>query len=57
MGLAGFNVEAKTVRGMNLKQTEATPQTVLREGDVIVLLGGPEDLVSAEKILLTGKYK
>ncbi|HSH73758.1 MAG TPA: cation:proton antiporter [Methylophilaceae bacterium] len=57
MGLEGFSVEAKTVRGMNLKQTEATPHTVLREGDVIVLLGGPEDLVSAEKILLTGKYK
>ncbi|MFA6179307.1 MAG: monovalent cation:proton antiporter-2 (CPA2) family protein [Candidatus Methylopumilus sp.] len=57
MGLEGFNVEAKTVRGMNLKQTEATPQTMLREGDVIVLLGIPEDLVSAEKILLTGKSK
>ena len=55
MGLEGYRVEVKTIRGMNLKQVEAEPDSILREGDVAVLLGRPQDLVSAEKILLTGK--
>ena len=34
---------------------ESTPDFVFKEGDVVVLLAKPHDLVLAEKILLTGK--
>jgi CPA2 family monovalent cation:H+ antiporter-2 len=36
---------------------EVTPDFVFKEGDVVVLLAKPHDLVMAEKILLTGKYE
>ena len=53
--LASYNVEAKTIRRQSYKPYEAEPESVLAEGDVIVLLGRPEDLVDAEKALLTGR--
>lgn len=34
---------------------EVTPDFVFREGDIVVLLAKPHDLILAEKILLTGK--
>ncbi len=55
MRLDVYEVEVKTIRRMNLKQVDAEPDTMLAEGDVAVLLGKPQDLLSAEKILLTGK--
>jgi CPA2 family monovalent cation:H+ antiporter-2 len=36
---------------------EVTPDFVFKEGDIVVLLAKPHDLVMAEKILLTGKYE
>jgi len=36
---------------------EVTPDFVFKEGDVVVLLAKPHDLVMGEKILLTGKYE
>ena len=36
---------------------EVAPDFVFKEGDVVVLLAKPHDLILAEKILLTGKYE
>ena len=36
---------------------EVSPDFVFKEGDVVVLLAKPHDLVMAEKILLTGKHE
>jgi monovalent cation:H+ antiporter-2, CPA2 family len=46
-------VEITGVR-RNAHPVEVNPDFVFEEGDVIVLLGKPHDLVLAEKILLTG---
>ncbi|HZV98835.1 MAG TPA: cation:proton antiporter [Methylophilaceae bacterium] len=53
----GFNgrIEAKALRRLNLERLEPTPDSVFAEGDVLVLLATPEDLQSAEKMLLTGR--
>ena len=53
--LDDYNVEVKSIRRPNLNGLEHTPDTVLAEGDVVVLLGTPENLVSAEKVLLSGR--
>jgi CPA2 family monovalent cation:H+ antiporter-2 len=39
----------------NAHPVEVSPDFVFEEGDVVVLLAKPHDLVLAEKILLTGK--
>ena len=54
IGLEVFHVEAKTIRRQSFQPYDAQPESVFAEGDVIVLLGKPEDLVSAERMLLTG---
>ncbi|ROH85835.1 potassium transporter [Pseudomethylobacillus aquaticus] len=53
--LAAYQVEVKALRRGNIKNMEYTPDTVYLEGDAVVLLGKPENLVSAEKLLLTGR--
>lgn len=53
--LGAFNVEVKSIHRQNVKAFEPTPDTVFAESDVLVLLGKPADLVSAEKLLLTGR--
>ncbi|NOT68820.1 MAG: potassium transporter [Methylophilaceae bacterium] len=53
--LGAFKVEVKSIRRQNGKAFEPTPDTVFAEGDVLVLLGKPQDLISAEKMLLTGR--
>lgn len=53
--LQDHNVEVKSIRRPNIKGLEPTPETVFQEGDVVVLLGIPEYLLGAEKVLLTGR--
>lgn len=48
-------VEVKSIRRRNLKNLPPTPDSVLADGDVIVLQGTPDNLASAEAHLLTGK--
>jgi len=55
IGFAGYNVEVKHVRRLDLQPVEVTPYYTFCEGDVVVLLGKPQDLASTEKLLLTGK--
>ena len=45
----------KSIRRANNKGLELTTEDVLAEGDVVVLLGTPEYLGGAEKMLLTGR--
>lgn len=54
IGFEGLQVEAKTIHRQSFRPYDAEPESTLAEGDVIVLLGKPEDLASAEKMLLTG---
>jgi CPA2 family monovalent cation:H+ antiporter-2 len=53
--LYSYSVEVKSIRRANHKGAEPTPDDVLAEGDVVVLLGTPEYLGGAEKMLLTGR--
>ena len=55
LGLDKLKVEAKSIRRQSFRPYDAEPESVLAEGDAIVLLGRPEDLVSAERLLLTGR--
>ena len=55
IGLEGYNVEVKTIRRNTFKPYDAEPQSNFAEGDVVVLLGKPEDLTIAERIMLTGR--
>lgn len=55
LGLDNLQVEAKTIRRQSFQPYDAEPESVLAEGDAIVLLGKPEDLASAERLLLTGR--
>ena len=55
LGLEELQVEAKTIRRQSFKPYDVEPESVVAEGDAIVLLGKPEDLVSAERLLLTGR--
>ncbi len=52
----GFNVELQHIRRPNmLEDILPRPDIVIGEGDILVLLGNPADLGSAEKFLLTGR--
>ncbi len=53
--LEGHGVQIKSLRRRNLKGQEPSPDTVLVEGDVLVLQGTPDRLALAEQILLNGK--
>lgn len=55
LGLENLQVEAKTIRRQSFRPYDAEPESVVADGDAIVLLGKPEDLVSAERLLLTGR--
>lgn len=48
------NVEIAAIR-RNSEPVSANPKFIFEEGDIVVLLAKPHDLVRAEKILLTGK--
>jgi monovalent cation:H+ antiporter-2, CPA2 family len=54
--LARFNVEVQLIRRPNMLEDIAPRGDItLAEGDVLVLLGSPQDLVSAEIYLISGK--
>jgi len=55
MGLASFDVEVKSVRRPLAKINELDVQTILKDGDVIVLLGLPTGLANAENAILVGR--
>lgn len=55
MRLEGFNVEVKSVRRPLAKINELDDQAILKEGDVIVLLGLPARLGYAENAILVGR--
>lgn len=50
---SGLDVEVQSVRRQTFKPFKPEPDFVFAEGDVIVLLGAPNDLVVAEKALLS----
>ena len=55
MRLEGFSVEVKSVRRPLAKINELDDQAILKEGDVIVLLGLPAGLGYAENAILVGR--
>lgn len=55
MQLENFEVEVKSIRRPNSNGSVPTQESVLAEGDVIVLLGQPTGLTNAQNALLTGR--
>lgn len=55
MGLDDYGVEVKTIRRNSFKPYDAQPDSNFLEGDAVVLLGKPEALIRAEKLMLTGR--
>lgn len=53
--LESFNVEVKAIRRPNSNGSVPTQESLLAEGDVIVLLGQPSGLMNAQNALLTGR--
>jgi monovalent cation:H+ antiporter-2, CPA2 family len=54
--LPDFNVQLQVMRRLNMLEDIAPrPDIVLADGDVLVLLGHPQDLISAEIFLISGK--
>ena len=55
MNLENFGVEVKSIRRPNSNGTEPSEESLLAEGDVIVLLGQPSGLTNAQNALLIGR--
>lgn len=55
IGLEDYGVEVKTIRRNSFKPYDAQPDSNFLEGDAVVLLGKPEALIRAEKLMLTGR--
>ncbi len=55
MHLESFAVEVKSIRRPNFIGAEPTVESLLAEGDVIVLLGHPTGLTNAQNALLIGR--
>ncbi len=55
MQLENFEVEVKSIRRPNSKGLELTEESILADGDVIVLLGQPTGLTNAQNALLIGR--
>ena len=55
MQLESFEVEVKSIRRPNSNGSVPTNESLLAEGDVIVLLGQPIGLTNAQNALLTGR--
>lgn len=54
LDLDSLLVQMTAVRRHNIRALEPQPETVLHAGDVVVLMGAPEDLAAAEIRLLQG---
>ena len=55
MRLESFEVEVKSIRRPHAKINELDEQTILKDGDVVVLLGLPVGLANAENAILIGR--
>jgi CPA2 family monovalent cation:H+ antiporter-2 len=55
MHLENFDVEVKSIRRPNSNGSQPNEESVLAEGDVIVLLGQPTGLTNAQNALLIGR--
>jgi CPA2 family monovalent cation:H+ antiporter-2 len=55
MQLENFDVEVKSIRRPNSNGTVPTDESLVAEGDVIVLLGQPTGLTNAQNALLIGR--
>ncbi len=55
MGLENFEVEVKSIRRPNSNGSVPTQESILAEGDVIVLLGQPTGLTNAQNALVAGR--
>ena len=55
MQLESFEVEVKSIRRPNSNGSEVSDESLLAEGDVIVLLGQPSGLMNAQNALLMGR--
>ena len=54
LGLDALHVETTAIRRRHIRSLDPTPETVLEEGDVVVLRGRESDLAAAEMQLLQG---
>jgi len=54
LGLAELRVEITAIRRRNLRDVNPAEEQVLEAGDVVILLGAPENLAAAEIRLLQG---
>ena len=54
LNLAGVDVQVTAVRRTGAREVNPAPETVVRAGDVLVLLGTQENLAKAEIRLLQG---
>ncbi len=54
LGLDKLNIEVSAVRRRDIRAVEPLPTTCFEGGDVVVLLGNPENLARAEARLLKG---
>ena len=54
LDLAGIGCEVSAIRRRGIKAIEPAPETRLEEGDVVVILGRPEEVAAAEDRLLRG---
>lgn len=52
LGLDRLGCEVSAIRRRGIRAVEPLPETTLREGDVVVLLGQPESLTAADEKLL-----
>lgn len=55
MHLENFDVEVKSIRRPNSNGSQPSEESILAEGDVIVLLGQPAGLTNAQNALLIGR--
>ncbi len=55
MRLESFGVEVKSIRRPHAKINELDEETILKDGDVVVLLGLPVGLANAENAILIGR--
>ncbi|HRE18478.1 MAG TPA: TrkA C-terminal domain-containing protein [Rhodocyclaceae bacterium] len=54
LDLATTGCEVSAIRRRGIRAVEPAPETRLEEGDVVVVLGRPEEVAAAEDRLLRG---
>jgi CPA2 family monovalent cation:H+ antiporter-2 len=54
LNLPSVGVEVAAVRRRNVRTTTPAPDTVLEEGDIVVVLGTAEAVIAAEMKLMQG---